>query len=206
MWFLIEIAADDYVYILGSPNAHRIVEFLDSKEKVKIYAKQGEDVADELGYYYKECRNGVPHENVVLPLPDQVDGLVDYFYSFIDEEAPEIVKSEPLGTLNLKIKKNTTNEYYVTWDKPYEDEDILYTLIAYEENDEISHMEKTIYGNEKAEAYIGRSKYQYTSGSYIYSFWMGIIYDHGTTMKYRVSITFPDGTVVISDPIEYTYK
>ncbi|MEX1377780.1 MAG: hypothetical protein AB1Z23_09985 [Eubacteriales bacterium] len=205
MWFLAEIAAEDYVYILGSENSHRSAEFMDAKEKVKLYVGKGEDALNEFGYFYKDCRNGVPHENMALPLPDEVDGLVAFFYSFIDEDTPAAIEKDVLGTLNLSIKKTGKDEYRATWDQPYENEDVIYTLIAYTEDDHISHMEKTTFGNQKAQADIGRYEYSYTSGAYIRTAWVGIVYPEGTTIKYRISVTFPDGTVILSDPIEYTY-
>ena len=205
MWYLAEIAAEDYVFILGSENAHRSVEFLDAKEKVVLLAREGEDAFYEIGYYYKDCRNGVPHENMALPLPDRVDGLVEFFYNCIGLEIIETTEIPPLGTLNLEIKKTGKNEYRVTWDQPYDGEDVIYTLIAYTEEDYISHIEKTTSGDEKGQADIGRYEYRYRSGNYIYLFWVGIVYPEDTTIKYRISITFPDGTVVLSDTIEFTY-
>lgn len=200
MWYLAEIAAEDYVYLMGSENAHRLVDFYDTKDKLRYYAENGEEALDTIDYYYKECRNGTPHENTVLALPNQVEGLAEFFYSFVEDALPTYTKIEPIGTLNLKMKKNGTQHLF-TWDQPYTDADVVYTLIAYTEDDELMLIQKTTHGDEIARAYLGN--YSMNRGSRRYSYSVNI--EKGTVLKFRVSITFPDGTVVISDPIEVVY-
>lgn len=197
MWFLGELAAEDYVYIMGSEKAHRILEFYDVKDSVKAYAKGGIEAADALIEHYGACRNGIPHENMALPLPDDVEGLVEFFYSFTDDEAPETNQVDNLGTLNLQANEKRKSRYHITWDQPYEDEDVIYTLICYFDDDELFSVLKTTRGNQTGEAYFG----SYTYGRFYYT--TSIPDDF--PLKFRVTVTFPDGHVEISDAIEIEF-
>lgn len=205
MWYLVELAAEDYVYFLGSENAHRTVKFYDTVDKVGIYARGGDAALDKVNYAYKPCRNGEPHENIVLGLPSEVEALQEYFYSFIDDNPPEYKDREPLGTLNLKMKKTNAKEHTFTWDQPYKDKSVLYTIILYDENDEILTMLRTRNGNEKGIAQFGYYNHKITKGNYIYTYSFGWDYDLGTKMRARVTASFPDGSIMISDPYDFEY-
>jgi len=205
MWFLVEFAAEDYVYFLGSENAHRIVEFYDTVEQVQTYARYGEDALDEIDYAFELCRNGIPHENVSLGLPSDVEGLEEYFYSFVDDEMPVREEREDIGTLNLEMNKTNTKEHKFTWDQPYNNSDIIYTLILYDESDEAFCMAKTTAGNENGMAQFGHYRYKITKGGWIYTYSFGWDIELGKQMRARVSITFPDGTILLSDPIDFEY-
>ena len=205
MWYLCELAAEDYVYFLGSENAHRVVEFYDTVDKVSTYARGGDKKLKEIDYSYMACRNGQPHENVTMGLPSDIEGLEEYFYSFIDEDAPEQTSSEPIGTLNLKMKKTNSKEHTFTWNQPYSGKDVIYTLIAYDENDELMLMVRTRNGSQDGKAQLGDYKYNITKGNYIYTYSYSTGIDAGTKMRFRVSVTFPDDSMLLSDPIDIVY-
>ena len=98
---------------------------------------------DKINYSYIFCRNGSPHENVSGGLPSDVEGLEEYFYSFIDEDVPLHEERDDIGTLNLKMVKTNSKEHKFTWDQPYKGSDVIYTLILYDENDETMFMVRT---------------------------------------------------------------
>jgi len=205
MWFLVEYAAEDYVYFLGSEKAHRVVEFLDTADQVGIYARGGDSALAKVDSNYEFCRNGSPHENVSSGLPDEVEGLEEYFYSFIDEEPPVHEVREPLGTLNLKMMKPGSRQHKFTWDTPYKDSNVIYTLILYSEDDETQYMVRTRTGDEKGVANFGYYTHKITKGNWIYTYSLGWDLDIGTKMRARVSIVFPDGSVLLSDPLDFEY-
>lgn len=205
MRYLVEFAAEDYVYFMGSENAHRVVEFYDTYEQVAAYARFGEDELNKIDTAFELCRNGIPHENVSAGLPCDVEGLEEYFYSFIDEEMPERKEREDIGTLNLSMIKTGSKEHKFTWDQPYTAKNIIYTLILYDEYDNVFCMAKTTTGDEKGMAQFGYYKYRITKGNWIHTYSFGWDIDLGTNMRARVSITFPDGTIMLSDAIDFVY-
>ena len=78
--YLLEIAADDYVYLMGSPNTKKTCEFLDTYDELALDVKNKDDELREYfettsGYHF----NQTPISNVALPLPDRVDGLPSFF-------------------------------------------------------------------------------------------------------------------------------
>lgn len=210
IWSPWAIAANDYVYLMGSDTHKKIVEFYDTLEQGKLYVRnvpsdqeEYEAIQESFWYNFKLCRNALPVDNHALPIPHTVDGLADMFYSFTDEQPQEYTQTGDIGTLGLDIKDTGSDrQFKIVWDKPYEDKDVVYTLMAYDEDDEIIAAHKTINGNEEAEADIGNFKLTKRSYYYIYTYTFQGWMHFGETYRFRVTITFPDGTVVISDPIE----
>lgn len=200
MWYLAEIAAEDYFFLMGSKRTQQVIEFYDAKEKVRLYAMD-ENKYDDADYFYKSGINFDAHENPVLRLPSQVPGLSGFFYSAISMEPPAYEHTEPVGTLNLTIEKISSKRNKATWDKPDDGEDVIYTLLIYDESDELYGGIKTIHGDERARAYIGQYSYDYKG--YTYTFDDGIM-DLGH-VRYRVSIVYLDGSVVLSDPVDVEY-
>jgi len=205
-WYLSEIAAEDYVYLMGSENTFRVQQFYDNADKATMYNAGKIVFLTLINYDYKLCKNGVPHENVSIPLPYEVDGLSDYFYSFVDDEYSVAIPEEQIGTLNLTGTPNGQRTQCIfTWDQPFTGHDITYTVIGYDMDDDIVIMLKTTRGDEKAVAGLG-----------VFGGWMNpfavpdkdlhaFTYESGKRMKFRVSIAFPDGLVLLSDPIIITY-
>ena len=173
-------------------------------DRLNIYARYGESALDKLDDAYADCRNGSPHENVSAGLPSDIEGLEEYFYSFIDQEPPVREEKKPIGTLNLSMAKSGSRHTF-TWDKPYTSGDIIYTLNIYDENDMLISMLKTAYGDEKAIAYFGYYTTKIVKGNWIYTYSYGADLDRGTKLKARVTITFPDDSILLSEPIDFEY-
>ncbi len=207
MWYLIEIAADDYVYLMGSPNTRRQIEYLDSMDTLKLDARKKDD---ELESYYavvnESSFNESPHENIVIPLPDKVPGLSELFYSMIGLESPEFTdRTDKADDIEIKIsarKKHDKLYYNITWDKPWQSDDVTYTLVAYDANDKLVGAIKSVSGGERALASIGSVVYETQNYLhwYDYDFWIKREY-----LRFRVVVTFPDGTAVVSPPIDRSF-
>jgi hypothetical protein len=140
---------------------------------------------------------------MALPLPDKVDGLAELFYSAIDMEAPEYtdrsLEAESIK-LNISSREKYNKRYYnVTWTKPWEGEDVTYTLIAYDENDEMVGAIKSITGGEKAIATIGAVVYETQNYYHYYNsdYWTELGF-----VRFRVVATFSDGTAAVSPPLD----
>lgn len=199
-WYLQEIAADDYVQLMGSKTAKNVIDYADSKESLYGHDWQ----------YYSI--NGTPQENFLIPLAYEVDGLYEYYHSFVNKDAKKPVRE--VKDINISIKPRsvryhlstgyrTFNYYEVTWNKPYVENGIAYTLVVYNSNEEYDYPMplKTVYKNENAKAIIGT--YAQQKGNYIT--WSSDDTANGTKY-FVVTVTFKDGTIIKSAPKKYTFN
>ena len=209
MWYLCEIAAEDYVYLMGSETVRQALEFYDGDDILEMYINANGEIAEDETFESETidipCRNAVPHENVALLLPDQVEGLEEYFYSFIDEDPPERSEKISAGTLNLKMSRTGTFNHTFTWDQPYTDEGVIYTLIIYDRQDNVKYIVKTTYSDEEGTASFGFYNYLFETDSGTKVYPIGWNITRNTRLRARVSVTFPDGTVLMSDPYNFVY-
>lgn len=213
MWYLAEIAAEDYMYLMGSENTRNTFKFYDHKEKASYYKKDNMDFIEDNGYRVADCSNAIPHENASLELPLYIDGLDDYFYSFVDEKSPFTDSYDKIGSLNLSMEYLGINQYKFTWDMPYKDSNVIYTLIAYDAaDDSIETVVRTRRGNQRAEAWFGNftgiqiSAFGSDAVEYFEDINLLWYCKWKEQMTFRVSITFPDGIVLLSDPITVTWE
>lgn len=198
-WYLAEIAAEDYVYLMGSENTKQVVEFYDNQEKLNKYAEEETVAKSEYAYSNKRSRNSTPHENLYMPMPHNVEGLQELFYSVVDDEPKEYTATEE-NNPDLNIEFVLDNAYYlITWDMPYKDEDVVYTVNLFNEKDILVHSLSTVDGDERAIAKLGgRANYEVKQKiSYIY-----FAANNGYKYKVRISITLPDSTVICSKFVE----
>lgn len=150
-WSIYEIAAEDYVQLMGSPNAKQAKEYLDVYDVLVSYnGDEYSSVADDTTV------NVFPQNNIYIPLADEVPGLTAYFYSFIEEEnVPESLEPADFE-LSMQKKENFGMTYYnITWSKPCTDAGALYTLVCYDTDGHILMPVRTVYGDETAVARVG---------------------------------------------------
>jgi len=198
--YLFEIAAEDYVQLMGSPRTRQIVDFVDVQQ-VLNGAQQPLD--------FGNARNAFPQENMMIPLANDVPGLAEYFYSFIG--AKPRVPAEEKKEITLQMQRNAVQHnleeglrtfihYVITWNTPYES--AIYTLVCYEPEDYTGWgiPIKTVHPGQSASAVIG----EYTimlgnRGREINDFLA-----QGTKVFFVVAL-LPDGTLYISDKMEHEF-
>lgn len=202
-WLLSEIAAHDYVYLLGSETVHNVEEFMDTVEKHEFNKYAIHEPGLFVFPYFVQCINGIPHINPSIDMPIKINDLVEYFYSFVDSNPPIMVNDANIADVQLSVSESVKNFYYITWDKPYEDKDVLYTVIVYDEYDNVLAIAYTNYGDKRSYAYFG----EYTGRPSEYYGYRenNFYYEDGEVIKFRISVTFPDGTVLLSDCVEKIY-
>ena len=150
-WSIYELAAEDYVQLLGSKNAKQVKFYMD------IYdALHKSDGKDYFATADQTTSNVFPQENFLVPLAEQVDGLRDYYCSLIDVQN----KLPPLETVDFDIRMEKRNSYgntYYdsTWDNVYGGKNVLYTLVCFDKDYNIFSPIKTLLGNEKPVAKVG---------------------------------------------------
>lgn len=197
-WALAEIAAEDYVAILGSPSARGNRSFRDAMQRLQGAAENNYN-------NLRAATNVYPQENIMVPLSFEVDGLAEYFCSFIGAEAkrpPESKKAialsiEPVAKTydNLIGGPYTFTSYRLSYNTPYTSPGVLYTLVAYSASDYYVIPIKT-----GGEAAIGTVVIDTGSGV---SWW-----DDGLasgTKTFVVIATFPNGTAYKSQPLTQTF-
>ena len=198
-WYLVEVAAEDYVLLMGSPTVKQAVDFPDVRQ-VLAGAKYPDK--QEL----KRAHNAYPQDNLMIPLATDVPGLAEYFCGFIGE-TPKAVPAKQ--EINLHIKRGSTSYqlttgyrefvyYDITWNMPYEG--ATYTLVCYDESEYYIRPIKTVMPGEKASATIGAV----TRASSTQIAWQYDSIDKGQKTFY-VTAMLPDGTVMISNPLAYRF-
>jgi hypothetical protein len=209
-WYLSRIAAYDYVYLLGSPTVKTNYDYMDSLEQLRL---SHSDETEQLNEYFHHARhtetfNEVPVINASLPMPDQIKGLPELLFSQIGLSAPDYEdRTEKTDEINLKISKHS--EYgetfcVATWEKPWDDEDVTYTLVAYKDNDLFFAAVKSIDGTERARAIFGGAVYRYSE--YRFTYYETDEFKREGFLRFRVLVTFPDGTAVFSDAVDWSFE
>lgn len=196
--FMVEIAAEDYVVLMGSPNTRMIGDYCDVQDS--LYGETDEETVR---------RNCLIQENLMLPMAYEQEGLAEYFYSFIGQQPPSVA---PRQSIEIEVQRQsvaydlvsgyrTFTSHTLTWNKAYGD-DAVYTLVTYDESDYGNTVRpiKTVYPGEQARAYIG-----------------SVVLDQGSSVTYCedglnegtrtfvVTAVLPDGSMYKSDPLVYTF-
>jgi len=199
--YLIEIAAEDYVQLMGSPTTRQIVDFVDVRQIVNG-AERPESI--------RNARNAFPQENLMIPLANDAPGLKDYFFSFISTE-PRMPVEEKQEVI-LQIRRNdiefhlvsgyrTFTHYAITWNTPYND--AIYTLVCYDPDDYTGWgiPIKTVRPGQNASAVVG--EYVVEWGNQVESLDDGLATG---TKVFLVVAMLHDGTLYLSEKLEYTFS
>ena len=187
-WDIYEIAAEDYAQLMGSPNAKRVREYKDVKQVLNS------------GREYKlradaNTANVFPQENIYIPLAYEVEGLRDYFYSFIGKEndLPYVGRAD----IKIRMSRHSSNGYayyVITWTKPSTDKNAVYTLVCYDKDGNVFRPVKTIRGNENPSAVVG-------TASRINGMLLQWLPDHipDEDRLFKVYLVLPDGQMQSSE-------
>ena len=201
-WYAIEIAAEDYVQIMGSPMTKTHSDYKDIREL--LHGGKHPDVWD--------ASNGYPQENLMIPLAYEVEGLYDLFNSCIADEYEPAPELPTRVEMNISISKGYSSHnsvsgklnfthYKITWDDAYKAYGATYTLVYYGENgDYCSYPIKKVESGTQNIAYVGTVSRE--SSSRIHWYYDDI--DKGTK-TFVVVVSFPNGTIRLSNPKTYTF-
>jgi len=197
--YLVEVAAEDYVQLMGSPTTRQVVDFVDVQQLIR---------GSEHPEFFR-ARNAFPQANMMIPLANDVPGLKDYFYNFIG-----IIPRAPIEekqTVTLQMQRNpieyllttgprTFVHFEITWNAPYQN--AIYTLVCYDPNDYNGWgiPIKTVRPGQNTSAIIG--DYAVERGNQIVSMNDGNA--EGSKIFYVVAL-LPDGTFYISDKLEHNF-
>ena len=198
--YLVEVAAEDYVQLMGSSTTRYIVDFPDIRESLN-----GAEYPDE--FEQQAAANVRPQENMLIPMASEVPGLADYFYSMIGElpspmpQKQEItidIESHSVG-YNLIDGYKTFINYSLNWNAPYDNAG--YTIVCYDPDASYYIRPiKTVFPGESSSATIGTVTWN--NGSSVS--WQYDEIDSGTKVFYVIA-QLPDGTFYLSSPLEYSF-
>ncbi len=189
-WDLYEMAAEDYVQLMGSPNAKIQREYMDKYDLLRSGKEKYDPVIDD------RTVNVLPQENIYIPLADEVEGLESYYYSFIGEEK-QLMPLEK-ADFNIKMRRKVSNDrvyYNITWDKTSTDKDALYTLVCFNSDGEPYWPVKTVRGDEEPIARVGTPSI--IKGTMLH-WWSDNIPDEDRIFKLYINL--PDGRMQSSEP------
>jgi hypothetical protein len=197
---IIEIAAEDYVQLMGSPNTRQVADFVDVRQVI-------DGAENPTGTF--RARNAFPQENMRLPLPNDVPGLEAYFRSYIDLQPRVPIEEKQDVTLQIRQNSKQFNlvtghrtfiYYTITWNTPYQE--AIYTLACYDPNNYNGWgiPIKTVRHGQTASAIIG--EYVVERGNQVVSLDDGLA---GGVKVFYVVAQLTDGTFFISDKLEYNF-
>jgi hypothetical protein len=217
-WSIFEIAAEDYKELLGSKTGKGVTKFLDISQKTGSQTYQPVNSASRLDY------NAIPQENWTIPLAVQVEGLYDYFMSFLgedagqsleagipsDSESGQIVVTDSGLAVKLPALTYREEEHHgfrkgiIAWNPleflTAEDTDeVIYTLAAFTEDNQLIPI-KTVYPGEETSAVIGTVTD--IQDPYIYYYQDGL--DKGT-LHFKLYMQFSSGQVLSSDELAINF-
>jgi hypothetical protein len=191
MWSVYEIAAEDYVQLMGSPTAKQQKEYLDIYDVLDDYNKNKGYTA----YADATVSNVYPQENIHIPMADEVDGLRDYYLSFIGETSGvENLENADFNLAMTPLDSYGYKYYEITWDKTTEDENALYTLVCYSEDETIFLPVRTIHGDEAPVARVGTAVR--LSGITLTTLKNGVTDED---RYFKLYVTWPDGRMQSSE-------
>lgn len=200
-WYLQHIAAYDYMYLMGSENANRIIT------KYAVYPQRKsslEQAYRDMESFYRNALNVTPHINVAVDLPHSVDGLADYFYSFVEEKPREYKTLEATMDFNLSLKYENEFEYQtykLLIDPPFDTLGVTFSVLKYDMDDNLE-IYQTVYSRDQSGmyTYLDAPK-KYLIDRTFYTFDMRTIQE----FKVRVIASFPNGSIIMSEPITVSY-
>ena len=189
-WSIYELAAEDYVQLMGSPNAKKTKNYLDVYDVLVSYnGKEYSSKADATTV------NVFPQNNVHVPLADEIGGLAAYYYSYIDgENTHESLDKMDFDISIQKQHKFGYTYYEITWEKPTKDADALYTLVCYDADGNIFMPVRTVNGNKAAIARVGTVARQ--EGTTIYTCTNSIT---DADRYFKIYLIWPDGRMSSSE-------
>ena len=191
MWDIYEIAANDYVQLMGSPDARQTNEYMDGMDLINA------GISSHRDEYKAEYWNVFPQNNIYIPLADEVQGLRDYFYSFIELQNEYETPVESFD-FNLKIKRHTVEgyRYYtITWTMYSLDPDAMYTLVCYDSSGNTFDAVRTVHGDGEAIAYVGEVVVR--RGNWVTG-WDDSI--NNADRIFRLYLLLSDGRMIASEP------
>jgi len=206
IWYLKEIAAWDYIYFLGSDATKRVLTFYNHEEKVDFYMNKTNISIDEYYHPNIQSRNATPHINTVIPMPQQVIGLPEYFYSFANQDVKKYTHFINIGELYISYEGQRHPYACFTIKIPIEDATAIHTALIYDENDNLLYAMKSVEGEEEMEIVWGGAWTIYWPG-YNAIHAMNLLRPvKNTVYRFKVSTTYPDGSVVFSDYVDLKFN
>lgn len=129
-WDIMEIAAEDYVQLFGSPNARKSIIYKDIQQK--IHENIGNQFNDTYGF------NMIPQKNLEIPLAADVRGLEQYWRSlagFPKQVSSKVPMKPKLSLVSKKELASGRYQYRLEWEQLPGNEQYEYTLVSYQEGE-----------------------------------------------------------------------
>lgn len=156
-WNITEIAAEDYIQLFGSLNA-KIPNYYDD-----IIIRAEKQTLDEIIRWNNHIYNVYPQENFNIPLANDVTNLRQYWTSISGIDV--LKENEPpagsvVGLTEVKSLGHDKKQFIIRWteSKDRDTANLLYTLVAYDQQKNQVIPIKTAKQGEELVAVIGSTK------------------------------------------------
>ncbi len=193
LWDITEIIADDYVQLLGSPNAKKSYDYTDAKESLD---NGSGDIVQPKAF------NKAPQSNPEIKLAADCTGLYEYMLEIAGLQAsggPGSARPEIEGI--SKEDAIVNSKYTVTWKQFDSASDTEYTLIMYPLSaPKMVTAVKTTVGTEETAAVIGTVTQANSDGTV-----SAILDTYAGTYAFRVYAKTADGFIYSSEPFTYDF-
>ena len=151
MWDIMEIAAEDYVQLFGSPNARKSIQYKDIQQRTH------ENISHK--FNFTPGFNMMPQENLAIPLAADVKGLEDYWRNISGIEKTNTSPLPVKPQIRLVSKKEVAPghfQYRLEWNEIPGSAQYEYTLISYLDEPRIFPSPiKTVYSGNSMHAFVG---------------------------------------------------
>jgi hypothetical protein len=155
--------------------------------------------------------NAIPQENWNIPLASQVEGLYQYFLSFLEEPpstaVTAMIPSQNTGEILPQLSHRVEEQYnfrkhIIEWDgiDTENSEQPVYTLVAIDRDNRVIPI-KTVYPGEKTSAVVGTVTQ--VIDSFIYYYQDGL--DKGS-LDFRLYMQYPNGRVLASEDLTVEFN
>lgn len=160
-WDIMEIAAEDYVQLFGSPNAKRNEVYRDIQQRIQLGINNN--------FNYIPSFNMEPQENLEIPLAADVKGLEQYWLNLAGKVSTHDETLPLKPKIRLVSRKEISKgcyQYRLEWNKIPGNTNYRYTLVGYpDEKYSFPIPVKTISQGEDAYAILGSGlKFDYSTG------------------------------------------
>lgn len=194
-WDVSEIAANDYVQLLGSTTAKLSFDY---KDVVELY---NENL--ETPYYAETPFNVIPQSNTFVPLASEVNGLYKYMtkISGFNMKENKLKKKSEIKSIE-KEETEAGEQYKIEWTPSEGTGSFEYTVIMYPEDTPfMPYPLKTVSAGEELKAYFGSCAIKDEHGK------LKVVPDYYEgTYIFKIFIKDNNGIIHSSEPYNYKFS
>lgn len=194
-WDITEIAANDYVQLLGSKNAKLSTEYKDAIENLEADEK-------EL-IYFNDTFNIKPQANTEIPLAAEVIGLYEYMLKISGHTSKQFpITKKPVITSITETKTLlNASQYKITWSQALGKGPFEYTAVMYPKGNSFIPIPIKTVKDGSLEAVFGNAIKKNDDGTY-----STILRNYEGEYEFRIFVKDRNNFIYSSEPVYYNFS